>query len=139
MEQEHRTRVLDATATRVIPDDLDLWPAIQSRVVASHRSRPWGETLSPRVWSRRTLVGTAAAVALAVAAGAAYPLWSCPETASAQEILDRVQASATSAPTSITTYHLVQTRQVPGQRQRDDRHRNVVWRPRPPAERHPDE
>jgi outer membrane lipoprotein-sorting protein len=66
------------------------------------------------VASRRPILGLATAAILALAIGATFPLWNHPEAVSAQEILNRAEATANAAPLAVTTYHLRMTRQVPG-------------------------
>jgi outer membrane lipoprotein-sorting protein len=115
---------MNRIAESAVSDRLDLWPEIQARLEAEANRRSadskmrWSEVslLSPRaiVISRRPILGLAIAALLAVTAGVAFSLWGHPEAVSAQEILDRAQATANAAPLAVTSYHLRMTRQVPG-------------------------
>jgi outer membrane lipoprotein-sorting protein len=127
MNEQTRTQLMHQIAENAVSDGLDLWPEIQARleVEANRRSgeasgpeRPDPRPLPGRwhgiVVSRRPLLGLASAAILALAIGATLPLWNHPDAVSAQEILDRAEATASGSPVAVTTYHLQQVRRVPG-------------------------
>src|SRR5262245_55945156 len=118
MNEQTKTKLMNQIAESAVSDRLDLWPEIQARLEAV-ASRPLDESSGrerPHPWplpgrwrgiavSRRPLFGLATAAILALAVGATLPLWNHPEAVSAQEILDRAEATASGAPLAVTTYH----------------------------------
>jgi outer membrane lipoprotein-sorting protein len=116
LNDQHKTNRLQQIAEQAISDDLDLWPSIQAQLHATTRPRlsPFGRTETGKRWPRRSLAGIAAAAALVLVIGATSPLWSRSQTATAQAILERAEATANDASLTVTTYHLLQSRRVPG-------------------------
>jgi outer membrane lipoprotein-sorting protein len=114
VHESTRTRTLNRIAEEAIPDTVDLWPAIRSRVDTASKPRPAGPApvWMPARGSRRLLGGLASAAVLALALSGAVIWSSQPEAVSAETILDRAQATV-AAPTTVTTYHLQMTRQRP--------------------------
>jgi outer membrane lipoprotein-sorting protein len=107
---------LKRIAAQAVPENMDLWPAIRSRLES--RRAPAGPSREGQSWTRESArrglwVGVAAVVVFVLVAGAIFQPWSRPESASAEAILDHALSSS-NGPATVHTYHLVMTRQVPG-------------------------
>jgi outer membrane lipoprotein-sorting protein len=114
MNEQDKIDVLSRRAAEAISDDRDLWPEILNQIdPKSIRRSVDGDRGRPRGWWKRPIVGVATAAALVVAIGVSSPLWSQPQPASAQAILDRAEATVNDASVAVTTYHLRLTRHVP--------------------------
>ncbi|HVC33879.1 MAG TPA: hypothetical protein VNL16_10255 [Chloroflexota bacterium] len=116
MNEPRKTELLHQIAGHAVPDDLDLWPSISTRIAAEQPPRRISLEPAPRrrAWRRRTIVGVAAAAALALAIGEVSPLGNQAQPVSAQAILDRAEAATTDAPLAVTSYHLRMTRHLLG-------------------------
>jgi hypothetical protein len=114
MNEPNQASLLAKIAEHAVPNDLNLWPAIQSQLSANRASmatKP-SQLTGVRLLRRRPLLALASAAVVALAVGVTVPPWNHPEAASAQEILDRAEATANGAVAPVTSYRLNLTRHI---------------------------
>lgn len=110
MNQQPKREILNQIAEQAVPDTIDLWHTIHTRVAMTRNSQP--AKSGSRV--RRLVIGGVAAVLLALIVGAVSPLWNSTEQLNAQVLLEQAQAAAEHLAAMVHSYHLQMTRQARG-------------------------
>lgn len=110
MNKISKSEALHRIAEQAVPGQVDLWPRIREQL---------GSAATPRRTTghsgrRRVVLAAAAAVLLALAVGAAWPLWNTATPVSAETILVQAQAASANPAAAIQRYHLKLIRQFPG-------------------------
>lgn len=101
---EERSRVLHELASQAVPDTVDVWPALNARLLRERRhSEP------PPIARWAGLVAAGVVVIVVIALGLVAPV-SAPEAVSAEMILDRAELAGSTATSAVSTYHLLMTR-----------------------------